>query len=142
MKPIHLKKGKLLDAHEGFVETFNWLVDSIQNLCGDGERIEVKRPSENVPMICYNAPGDDGGGGNDTPDPIDPPDPLDYSALLALIELLSGGGGGEVTVQDADGNSVTGSTIQFETGSDSSVSFGISKDDDGVIHVKVDTYYA
>ena len=31
-----LEKGKLIDSQDNFVDTFNWMVDYINNLRGDG----------------------------------------------------------------------------------------------------------
>ena len=59
----HLKKGLLLDAddHRGFVDTFNWLVDFCNNLCGEGDldstkSIRLDRRIDDRPVIR-------GGGG-------------------------------------------------------------------------------
>lgn len=142
MKPIHLQKGKLIDAQDGFVDTFNWLVDCFQNLCGDGDYINVSGKDKSAPMVSFNPPKDEDEEEDDPPEPPEPIDPIDYAALIALIELLSGGGESEVTVQDADGNGVTGSVIQLESGSDSNIHYSISKDNEGVIHVAVDDYYS
>ena len=58
-----LKKGKLIDAddNKGFVDTFNWMVDFINNLCGDGDLdkgklITLDRTIDDRPVIR-------GGGG-------------------------------------------------------------------------------
>lgn len=139
MKPIHLQKGKLLDAQEGFVDTFNWIVDSLQNLCGDGEYINITGKDKATPMVSYNPPADNEEEEPDPPEPPDPTDPIDWALIIELIELLAGGG--EVTIQDANDNSVTGSVIQLESGNDSNIHFNLSKDSDGVIHVAVDSYY-
>lgn len=56
-----LKKGKLLDVQQGFVDTFNWLVDFCSNLKGEGELgtkkgVVVDRKISDRPVIR-------GGGG-------------------------------------------------------------------------------
>jgi hypothetical protein len=60
-----LKKGLILDADDnrGFVDTFNWLVDFIDNLRGDGDiapgrAIRLDRTIDDRPVIRS-----DGGGG-------------------------------------------------------------------------------
>lgn len=53
-----LAKGKVIDAQDGFVETFNWMVDFINNLCGDGEKIELTNPTGTNPVVRFK-------GGND-----------------------------------------------------------------------------
>lgn len=40
-----LEKKKLIDTQEGFVDTFNWMVDYINNLKGDKDNIEVSNPT-------------------------------------------------------------------------------------------------
>lgn len=46
-----LEKGRLIDSQKGFVDTFNWMVDFIENLKGDGERIEVDRSMSDAPVV-------------------------------------------------------------------------------------------
>lgn len=53
-----LKKGKLIDAddNKGFVDTFNWMVDFINNICGDGDNggngpITVDKTIDDRPVI-------------------------------------------------------------------------------------------
>lgn len=36
-----LKKGKIIDSHKGFVETFNWLVDTLDDLTKNAKEIDV-----------------------------------------------------------------------------------------------------
>ncbi len=57
-----LEKGKLIDSQQGFVDTFNWLVDFCSNLNGDGERIEVDKSMSDAPVVRY-VKEEDGGGG-------------------------------------------------------------------------------
>ena len=38
-----LQQGKWLDEHDGFVDTFNWLVDFCSNFCGDGDLDSSKK---------------------------------------------------------------------------------------------------
>lgn len=61
-----LEKGKLVDTQNGFVDTFNWAVQSIANLKG-GENCEVSWPTDDTPTIDCTATegsGDSGGSGN------------------------------------------------------------------------------
>lgn len=51
-----LEKGKLIDAQENFVDTFNWMVDFIENLKGDGDAdagksVRVDRSVSDRPVI-------------------------------------------------------------------------------------------
>ena len=60
-----LQKGLLLDAQEGFVDTFNWLVDFCANLKGEGEvvagrKIFVDRHVSDKPVIKLNRSGSNG----------------------------------------------------------------------------------
>lgn len=55
-----LQKGKLIDVQEGFVETFNWMVDYINNLKGDDKNIQLDNPATTNPVIKFI--GDDSGG--------------------------------------------------------------------------------
>ena len=41
----HLTKDESIYAQKGFVDTFNWMVDYINNLKGDDENIEVSNPT-------------------------------------------------------------------------------------------------
>ncbi len=76
---VKLEKGKIIDVHEGFVDTFNYLVDYIQNLCGEGNldpagAVWIDRNRADHPVIRLNVnklPQGGGGGkeyiaGNDT----------------------------------------------------------------------------
>ena len=63
-----LKKGKALAAHQGFVDTFNWLVDFCSNLKGDGDvdrnkAITVDKTIDDRPVI--KAKGGSGGANGD-----------------------------------------------------------------------------
>ena len=64
-----LEKGKVIDAQPGFVDTFNWMVDFINNLIGEGEEIagksdlRVDRTVDDHPVIRGGGKG--GGGGKD-----------------------------------------------------------------------------
>ena len=53
-----LEKGKLIDSQEGFVDTFNWMVDFINNLRGDGDgdagkRISLDKSVSDHPVIKF-----------------------------------------------------------------------------------------
>lgn len=61
-----LQKGLILDANIGFVDTYNWMLDFICNLCGDGDLdndkpIVLDRTIDDRPVIRGN--GAAGGGG-------------------------------------------------------------------------------
>lgn len=65
-----LKKGTFIDDNLGFVETFNYLVDFIDNLKGDGDLdvgrpVKLDRSKDDRPVIRFNtnARGAGGGGG-------------------------------------------------------------------------------
>lgn len=57
-----LVKNKLIDAQQGFVDTFNWLVASMANLKG-GTNCTVSWPAPDTPQVDANAQGGGGGGG-------------------------------------------------------------------------------
>lgn len=64
-----LKKGKVLDANPGFVDTFNWLVDFCNNLKGDGDvdrnkAITVDKTIDDRPVIKVKGLTGGGGGGS------------------------------------------------------------------------------
>lgn len=59
-----LQKGKLIDTQKGFVDTFNWAVQSIANLKG-GENCDVTWPTDDHPTIdCTAKEGEGGSGGS------------------------------------------------------------------------------
>lgn len=63
MELTKLKEGKSIGAFPGFVKTFNYLVDFIQNLKGEGEldkskKLVVDRTVEDHPVVR-------GGGGDE-----------------------------------------------------------------------------
>ena len=62
-----LQKDKLIDSQEGFVDTFNWIVASVNNLKG-GQNCEVNWVAPDTPQIDAEATeseeGGGGGGGN------------------------------------------------------------------------------
>lgn len=123
MRPLvlcKLEKGKLIDAQENFVDTFNWMVDYINNLRGDNARIRISNPTTDAPVI--------------------------ESMQMGKFAPNVGGGGGEVVVNgiDKDGMQTSGSalsSITFTTGGDSRESFVITDDGEGNVTVKLDTYW-
>lgn len=64
-----LKKGVILDAQQGFVDTFNWMVDFINNLKGEGEvddgksDLVVDRSVSDNPVIRGGSKDSGGGSG-------------------------------------------------------------------------------
>lgn len=63
-----LEKGKLIDTQQGFADTFNWAVRSIDNLKG-GRNCSVDRTIPDQPVINVDipeqSPGGSGGSGVD-----------------------------------------------------------------------------
>ena len=59
-----LEKDKLIDTQQGFVDTFNWVVASVNNLKG-GQNCEVTWPAPDTPQIDAEATESEGGGGGD-----------------------------------------------------------------------------
>lgn len=72
-----LEKGKVIDAQSGFVDTFNWMVDFINNLIGEGEEIagksdlRVDRTVDDHPVIRGGGKYGGGGGSEAVPKPFD-----------------------------------------------------------------------
>jgi len=65
-----LEKGKLVDTQQGFVDTFNWAVQSIANLEG-GQNCEVQWTLPDHPTIDVTATeGDGSGGGGEMPNAV------------------------------------------------------------------------
>ena len=62
-----LRKDKLIDTQNGFVDTFNWVVSAVNNLKG-GENCEVNWTAPDIPQIEVNSepfkPSEDSGSGN------------------------------------------------------------------------------
>ena len=112
-----LEKGKLIDTQENFVDTFNWMVDYINNLRGDNTKIEITNPTTNNPVIRSMVVGDEEGG--------------DFNGIL-----IKG-----IDKDGAESEATALSSITFTTGDDSRESFVITDDGDGNITVKLDTYW-
>ena len=58
----HLEKGKVIDVQKGFVDTFNWMVDFINNLKGDadldnGKNIKLDISKDDHPVIRFKSGG-------------------------------------------------------------------------------------
>ena len=93
-----LEKGKMIDAQVGFVDTFNWMVDFINNLRGDGDKIDITNPTGTNPVVRFvadKAESEEGGG-------ID----------LAVVDVDSGSptsleGVSNLTIQSAQDSHVT-----------------------------------
>lgn len=114
-----LEKGKLIDTQENFVDTFNWMVDYINNLRGDDSNIELTNPTTENPVIRLKNVGDDAGGGSD------------FNGIL-----IKG-----IDKDGAESEATALSSITFTTGDDSRESFVITDEGDGNITVKLDTYW-
>ena len=106
-----LQKGTLIDANPGFVDTFNWLVDFVNNLCGDGDLDKSKAVT------------------------------LDRSKDDHPVIRLDGGAGGKISVTDTDGNTVEGTSLVFASESDSNVKVSAAVDSQGQITLTVGVYY-
>ena len=104
-----LQAGKILDAHQGFVDTFNWIVDFIDNLKGDAElgstggSAVVDRTDTARPVIRINS-----GGVNVAPNTIvgtslelETEDTADLH-LLHVRGVLKKGTDGKLTVDTSD----------------------------------------
>lgn len=108
-----LQKGRLIDAQPNFVETFNWMVDFINNLRGEGElnaeasTLVVDRTDPSAPVIR--------GGGK--------------------------GEGGELTVVGTDDSRATGSQIVFRSADDANLAVTVAPGSDGVVTATVGAYY-
>jgi len=122
MKPdrlCKLEKDKLIDSQEGFVDTFNWMVDFINNLKGEGDinknkKITVDKTVSDHPIIKL--------GGKDS------------------------NGGGSITVKcrDTDGTWKTVddvNTISFSTGGQTNAGFELIDGGDGNIQIRLKVYY-
>lgn len=57
-----LQKDKLIDSQAGFVDTFNWVVASVNNLKG-GQNCEISWPATDTPQVDAKASESEGGGG-------------------------------------------------------------------------------
>ena len=64
-----LEKDKLIDTQQGFVDTFNWVVASVNNLKG-GQNCEVSWPAPDTPQIDSAASESEGGGGGGRVDDV------------------------------------------------------------------------
>ncbi len=116
MRLCHLEKGKLIDQQQNFVDTFNWMVDYINNLRGDGSYIDLTNPTTDNPVIRFKK--------------INSSD-SDVNGII-------------VNGIDYDGGMTTGnaiSSITFQTGADSKESFIVTDDGNGNLTVKLDTYW-
>ena len=102
----HLKKGEMIDTQVGFVDTFNWMVDYINNLRGDGDNIEVRNPNGTNPVVRFVADIPEGGGGS-----ID----------LTAVDVESGS---ETTVEGVK-------TLRLESATDSHVTLNLTDDGEG-----------
>ena len=104
----YLKKDTLIGANEGFVDTFNWMVDFINNLRGDDSYIELENPTGDNPKIKFI--GDIEAGGS-----------FDVKCIDS--------DGVETTA------TIDGGTLTFKAGENTNISFKVT--DDGVVTVDV-----
>ena len=123
----HLERGKMIDTQENFVDTFNWIVDFINNLKGDGEEdntkhIKVDTKTSDHPVIRY--------------------DPLSADVLSSQFT------GFDVQCVDKDGQTTNFKAmngIVFQTNTDSKNSYvvedGNSLGLSGYAVIKQSTYY-
>lgn len=106
-----LQKGKLIDTQKGFVDTFNWVAQSVANLKG-GENCDVTWPTDDTPTIdCTVGDNESSGGGGITEavydviaDTQDDKDGITISYTDdredKFIPFLSSGGGLSAAVTD------------------------------------------
>lgn len=93
-----LKTGLLIDAddHRGFVDTFNWLVDFCNNLCGEGDldstkSIRLDRHIDDRPVIRGGGgAGGGGAGGNFAYNPEDHTIATGYVIIARTPTVVSG----------------------------------------------------
>lgn len=116
-----LAKGTLIDANPGFVDTFNWLVDFCNNICGDADLnsqlgIQVDKTVDDHPVVRLlqeNISGGGGGGGGGTvtvsaDGPFSPVYDEDGETVLSLTNCYWMNGGatkslGTVSLPGTDG---------------------------------------
>lgn len=110
----NLETGKLIDSHKGFVDTFNWLKDYINNLRGDDNMIEVDTSASDHPIIKFI--GKDQQGSQPEENTID--------------------------IYGTDGNkAICKGVMKFIAGNDSNVKIIATNNDDGEVELKVDVFY-
>lgn len=114
----HLQKGKMIDAQDGFVDTFNWMVDYINNLRGDEDNITVDNPIGTNPVVRFigEIPEAEGGGG---------------SVDLTTVDVESGA---ETTVEGVK-------TLRIESGTGSHITFYLTDDGEGNATLTVGVQY-
>ena len=112
-----LAKGKLIDSQNGFVDTFNWLVDYVNNLCGDNEDIELTNPTGSNPVVRFK--GGKGGPGAGS------------GIKLAVVDVESGSPTELSGVSD----------LTIESASDSCVTLALA-DDNGSATLTIGVHYA
>lgn len=115
-----LKSGKAIGAQSGFAATWNWMVNFINNLSGEGD-IEVDTSDSDHPLIKYNGSsgGDEGDGGSSGGESGGEGEPPTYD--------------GDVTITGTDGVEVTGkSNITIESDENSNVEVKASQIGDNI----------
>ena len=115
-----LEKGKMIDANEGFVDTFNWMVDFICNLKGDKD----ENPESGTLSVDRTV--------------------SDFPVIRSGEADESEGKAGEITVVGTDGTTAVCKTgkITFASATNASVVVTPSADADGNVTVTVGVYYA
>lgn len=110
-----LIKDKALGAFPGFVATWNYICDFIENLRGEGDEVEAEDGAKKGVYLDRSTP--------------------EYPVIRFGGE--TGGGGINLTITGTDGNSVTlgdaesAKTLTFKSATDSNVSVLVEGVDDG-----------
>lgn len=152
-----LQKGTLIDAQPHFVDTFNWMVDFINNLKGEGEikpnesTLVVDRTDTAAPVIRG---GGKGGGGELTVTGTDLSTAKGNDILISSSEgnidaAVTQGSSGSMTIDlsakklsvtGTDGSSAEGRYLRFVSASDAKIKVSVSGSGD-TITVTVGAYY-
>lgn len=95
-----LKKNLFVGTQKDFVETFNWVAQTVANMEG-GTNCTIEWPMPDHPVINAQIAED-------------------YDGYKEFNED-SGGGSGDITINGTEGSSETGNDFTFQSGSDSNV---------------------
>ena len=121
----HLKKGQMIDTQVGFVDTFNWMVDYINNLRGDGSNIDIENPVGTNPVVRFigEIPEGEGGGGSVDLTAVDVESGAETTVEGVKTLRLESGVGSHVTLNltdDGEGNATLVIGVQYDDSSSSS----------------------